>query len=403
MESHKKRYAGPDVPINKGIQRHAFGANEHPLIFQTLARAVQLQQQDKTRHTKTTVSSTATTTATATTTPTLQRPTLGTGNQFAGLAVAAAMKNRFTTMTEETGAAPTPVGLHHMLPPKPVGLHMPPQSPRVDVDVNVDVESKPPPKKEEEKEKQQNKPIVLERTAQPFSPHPLVCKRFGVQAPSNSIGSSVQHQPGRLTEAAYFEKEVLPARNKNQSLSSSLSLLEQQQPSRNAKNDDIPDDETEQEPTGLERPPMEKLKSIFEPPSEEDDSSDADTDLDSVDENRKKDDGQTKDVADSQKMVVHEQTNNDDDDEDKVNNTEESQMVKYDSSSSDDSSSRRRRRHHHRKERRRKKHRRHRKRSRSPDKSSDSTDDRRKKERRRKQEKKRRKKSSHRKRDKESS
>jgi hypothetical protein len=213
MESHKKRYAGPDVPINKGIQRHAFGANEHPLIFQTLARAVQLQQQDKTRHTKTTVSSTATTT---TTTPTLQRPTLGTGNQFAGLA--AAMKNRFTTMTEETGAAPTPVGLHHMLPPKPVGLHMPlpkpvvlpmpPQPPRV----NVDVESKPPPKKEEEKE--QIKPIVLERTVQPFSPHPLVCKRFGVPAPSNSIGSSVQHQPGRLMEAAYFEKEVLTARNK---------------------------------------------------------------------------------------------------------------------------------------------------------------------------------------------
>lgn len=388
MESHKKRYAGLDVPIDKGIQRHAFGANEHPLIFQTLARAVQLQQQDKTRHTKTTVSSTATTT-----TPTLQRPTLGTGNQFAGLA--AAMKNRFTTMTEETGAAPTPVGLHHMLPPKPVGLRMPPQPPRVDVD--VDVESKPPPKKEEEKEKEQNQPIVLERTVQPFSPHPLVCKRFGVPAPSNSIGSSVQLQPGRLTEAAYFEKEVLTARNKK-----SLSLLEQQQPSRNAKkNDDTPDDETEQEPTGLERPPMEKLKSIFEPPSEEDDSSDADTDLDSVDENRKKDDGQTKDVADSQKMVMYEQTNNDDDD--MVNNKEESEMVKHDSSSSDDSSSRRRRRHHHRKERRRKKHRRHRKRSRSPDDSSDSTDDRRKKERRRKQEKKRRKKSSHRKRDKESS
>ena len=49
MQSHKMRYPGPDIPRDYHITRHKFGENEHPLIFQTIARAVQLQERDRQR------------------------------------------------------------------------------------------------------------------------------------------------------------------------------------------------------------------------------------------------------------------------------------------------------------------------------------------------------------------
>lgn len=353
MESHKKRYNGPDIPIDRDVNRHVFGENEHPLIFQTLARAVQLLQREKGNQ-KAAVQ--------AFPSRTVERPKLGTGNHFAGLATA--MKNRFTTTTNTEGTSATP---------QPVGLHIPTEQRR------ADTETFPTTKPEQERT-----PIVLKRTLQPFAPHPLVCKRFHVPLPKHAIGTPVG--TGRLTEATYFEKEILTARENQKK-----SFSEEQVQSQNINAEMPPDDEAEEPIAELERPSMEKLKSIFEPPSEEDDdaSSDADTDLDSVDENQTTE-GMGENTTGSQELVVYDHNNIKAGEEP---NKDEHRMVKYDSSGADSSSSfDRRRRDRHRKERRRKKHRRrHRKRSRSSDTSlsDNSTGGRQKKERRRKHEKKR--------------
>jgi G patch domain-containing protein 1 len=426
----KKRYPGPDIPRTYDIirRRHAFGENEHPLILQTMARAVQLEEQHRqssqlaaSRTTATTTTTAYTTIASSSTSKSTSTSALA-GKQFASLATA--MKNRFTAgqAKEESNGPP--------------GLHRPIILPPVQEAPPDDDNDK---KKKEEKETKEGerKPITVRRTVQPFTPLPLVCKRFGVSVPRNNRmgGVAAPQVVGRLTEADYFEKEIILAARNNESSSSvrqnaapsSSSSSTTTTPKENNNTTSVEDKrnhKTEEEaseteghgPTGIPRPPMEKLKSIYEPESEE--SSDPDTDLDSIDDengrptqhddddddddDRKKQaedisempddqlmkknggqpDGPRDTVNDSQKVVVYEAQRN------------EGEIVEYEkSSSSDDSSSQHKERK--RKHRRKERHRR-RKRSRSPDDSGSSGDRKRKKDRRRKHEKKRHKKSSHR-------
>lgn len=393
MDVHKKRYPGPDIPRDYRIRRHEFGENENPLVFQTLARAEQLLQANTigrdTRQRETVANLPPLPTSTTLKPP---APTILAGNQFAGLATA--MKNRFTTSktsNDHKGNDTTT--------PRQVGLYQP------QAFAQQDIKNVPDPPKQKEEVK---KPITLHRTTQSFVPHPLVCKRFGVPVPKQVVSTGGRAAQltgtGRMTEASYFEKEILSTAMQQQGKDrqdTAAKKLPQQDNQVDAEEDkDGP-------PEGVERPAMEKLKSIFEPQSESEESSEADTDLDSVSD--KSGTAREKSNATSEALILY--------DGEKERNQRESRTVEYNeaeedngnssSDFSDDSSER------HRKDRKRKKQhrsrRRRRKRSPSPNNDDDydssvASDEnrRRKKERKRKHEKKRRKKrkSSHRKRQK---
>jgi hypothetical protein len=312
------------------------------------------------------------------------------------------MKNRFTAgqAKEESNGPP---GLHRPIPVQEAPVSLPP----------------PPPtdkKEENETKEEEPKPITVRRTVQPFTPHPLVCKRFGVAVPHHMGGVAVAPPVGRVTEADYFEKEVLAVRNQSSMRQNAQSATpkEKNTTSVEERNHKTEEESEAEGPTGVPRPPMEKLKSIYEPESEE--SSDPDTDLDSIDDENgpTQHDGddddrkeQASEMTDDQLVKKH--GGQPDSPRDTVKDSQvvvyeaqrvEGEMVEYEKSSSlDDSSSQHKERK--RKHRRKERHRR-RKRSRSPDDSGSSGDRKRKKERRRKHEKKRHKKSSHRKRHKES-
>jgi hypothetical protein len=359
MESHKKRYPGPDMPREYMVKRHVFGENEHPLIFQTIARAVQLQEREQQRqkfHKH-------------------QQQPLVAGGTFSNLGNA--MKIRFTSSKKEESEGPERAGLYK---PDPVVLA---KQPEEETPSNEPLVTK--------------KPIVLQRTVQSFLPHPLLCKRFGVPIPKNSMGSSfassamISHVPGRVTEANYFETEILAARNTDKQAKN-----ESKQKGSDARGDDAKADDNDkvekEDPTVIQRPSMVKLKSIYEPESDSESSTDLDASSD--------DEGKESEKEPTQKDTDLDASNDGEvkeSEKEPAQKDEENQDANDSSASSLASDSRQRERH-----RRKKSHRRHskkrRKRSRSP---GDSEDDRRRrKERRRKHDRKQRKQSSRRKKDK---
>jgi hypothetical protein len=257
VQTHSLRYPGPDIPRDFRLQRHQFGDNEHPRVFQTLSRAVQLQIQDERE--KTVVQEALASKKIVSTKSHIKRdegPMAG--GRFSGLAEA--MKSRFTagnTNKEDSSG----------LPPPPVGLHKPqPRDNAADFKPNTTtiqpVETKPTE-------------ITIIRTVQPFAPHPLVCKRFSVPVPANASRGETETQ-GRFKEAAYFENEIL-AGTGVQPGSKPLSP----KPPRAIE----PDEENVEDPTGVPRPMMETLKSIFQ--AESDSSESEDESESSVDDEKK--------------------------------------------------------------------------------------------------------------------
>lgn len=368
IDVHKKRYPGPDIPRDYVIERHVFGENEHPLIFQTIARAVKLQEKEQQ----------------------LQKmkqkslPPLGGSHKFVNLADA--MKSRFTSSKTEETQTTDRVGLYK---PDPIVA----KSHRVEEAAPASVPTV-------------EKPIVLKRTVHSFLPHPLLCKRFGVPVPKNAIGISMNastmspNEVSRVTEANYFEKEIMSVRENERLIKKEEIEKERKSGSSKAK----VDMDLEQDPEGLQRPSMEKLKSIFDPASDSESSTDLDASSD--EEEEEKQEQPKEDILQRAKDIVANaiamegeklpsepaapEKNGSDDD------------ISMSSSSGSSSDSRRRKR-----RRERKSHRKHssrrRKRSRSPDSDEEEDEDRRRrKERRRKHDRKhRKKKSSRRKRDRE--
>eukprot|EP00980_Cylindrotheca_fusiformis_P028837 scaffold22653_cov119-Cylindrotheca_fusiformis.AAC.18 len=247
MESHKKRFPGPDIPRDYTVKRHVFGENEHPLIYQTIARAVQLQEQEQRRQKV----------------QKRRQEPLVVGGAFSNLA--SAMKNRFTSSKKEESISLDRVGLYK---PDPAVVEAKRQ------------EEDPPVKNPEPSTKQ---PIVLERTLQSFIPHPLLCKRFGVPVPKNVMGSSltpsatVSHVPDRVTEANYFQTEILDVQKRDDA-----KQTKGQKPVKAEGMDQGDDDdnnsntEVQEGALVVQRPSMDKLKSIFEPDSDSESSTDLD-------------------------------------------------------------------------------------------------------------------------------
>jgi len=361
INSHKQRYPGPDMPRDYITKRHVFGENEHPLIFQTIARAVKLQEKEQQRQKMNQKA----------------LPPLAGSNNFVNLAEA--MKSRFTTSKTEETKATERVGLY-----SPDPLVAKPQ--RVD---GIAPTNAPAVKK----------PIMLKRTVQSFLPHPLLCKRFGVPVPKNAVGISMNssmissNQPSRVTEANYFEKEIMSVRE-HEKLAKKEKVREQKVSGVKTE----ADMDLEQDPDGLQRPSMEKLKSIFDAVSDTDSSTDLDA---SSDEDEEQEEQPEENILQRAKDIVANAVAMDSERHSSEAPNPESKDNDNKSMSSAASSADSRRRERRRKRKSPRKHSsRRRKRSRSPD-SEEDDDRQRRKERRRKHDRKhRKKKSSRHKRDK---
>ena len=288
IQTHVQRYPGPDVPINEELQRHMFGPNEHPLVFQTLSRAVHLELQEEQNKCKAQEEA-----------KTLQRlgqevleqskQKLSTnsadrsqlvramaGDRFSGLA--RAMKSRFTSGNGEvrgtrgTVSSDGRTGSDGGAPP--TGLHIPQTSAnKSDVaGANKAVTTTTVPTE-----------IKLKRTIQAFVAHPLVCKRFRVQAPKHqgaSLGGqvsawAVNPNEVRSKESEYFEKEILTIAAKR-SVTDGVSPSGNAAPTESTEASSPRHGDTDDEQigkTGEIRVPLDTLKSIFDPDSDSSDSS----------------------------------------------------------------------------------------------------------------------------------
>jgi hypothetical protein len=228
VQSHIQRYPGPDVPLSYQAKRHVFGENQHPLIFQTLSRSVKLEAEDQRRQVAFQEALQANKQRSKET-----RSGPMAGGRFAGLQLA--MKSRFTTASTTNNETATPIGLH--VPDPTAKLQAAPD--------------------EKTREDQPKKEISITRTIQMFSPHPLVCKRFHVPVPKHASKTPVDE--GRQTESTYFTKEILAGVSDARAAPTSLEKAA------------VAKAQLENEPVagpGVSRPPIEALKSIFEPETE---------------------------------------------------------------------------------------------------------------------------------------
>jgi Protein of unknown function (DUF1604) len=289
-----KRYRGPDVPSNYEVIRREFGPNELPSVLKALSHAVQLEVVDQKRRQ---VMDEALRINASSNRPSRQlfqskisnntpkflehrsnAPMAG--GAFSGLAVA--MKSRFTSVTETPHSTQLESGLRQ------------PSKDKVEDTKQYEIAN--------EGISQSNaSEIKITRTMHPFVPHRLLCKRFHVPVP---LASSAQHAPGlgRVTEASYFEQEILnpatlnkrddKAEKKEPATTSNCSLSRAVFDEDGVLKDEALGSITIESPGAETRPSMETYKSIFEPKSEDE------TDLDSDGEEKERNnDSSTSDVA----------------------------------------------------------------------------------------------------------
>lgn len=241
MDSNQKRYAGPEMPRDYAIQRHKFGEHENPYVLEAISNAVKLEQREEQWKQQQT-----------------QRPPIQEArplsNNFSTLAQA--MKNRFTSSTEDsskTGEATTEA-------PKslPAGLHMP--KPVENKEVRTEPKVVEQPKKD----------IKITRSVKSFFPNPLVCKRFRVPMPSNAKRNTglVATDEAKSSESVYFEREILGKATKLQKMEKGPT-----QKQENATKP-VPGNRDEPVPEGIVRPSIANLRKIFEASSDESSSSD---------------------------------------------------------------------------------------------------------------------------------
>ena len=254
MESHKKRYPGPDLPRDYQLKPHQFGPNERPAILHTIGRAMQLEGKQRAREVQQSEQQQLKERKRS------EQPPLG-GNQFATLATA--MRSRFTSATERsmTDTDQTPIA----------GLYQPPKihnKNHSDLQDTAQSGSSVP------------NPVAVKRSTQSFLPLPLVCKRFGVSLIRHTPRLAGIETDHKVTEASFFETEILGAVRDAAVTSGTTELASSDQKRRPASA--TIESIVEEPMVQIPRPSKEELKAIFEPESDGASSSSDDTDLDSL-------------------------------------------------------------------------------------------------------------------------
>eukprot|EP00977_Amphora_coffeiformis_P005213 scaffold1117_cov167-Amphora_coffeaeformis.AAC.7 len=371
-----QRFRGPDIPDDYEVTPHAFREDEHPLVWKTLARAVQLENDQARREAsvKDALASGRVQKRAAPQQPDVSAPLAGAA--FSSLAIA--MKSKFTTGSAPAAQENDKLGLSAGL------VHA------------SDLHKIRPSTESTNNDSRRILPVT--RTAQSFTPTPLLCKRFGVRNPSlTSTALVTQKETPASAEESFFRNEVLPALDRANAKSDADS------PSRMRE-----DDGASTQHVYLDRPSMDVYRSIF---GAEDSENDNDDDSEKIRDQNRTPGKNASPLAEDRSKEEERRIRVPDVDStlpsDMHGHEEQRKRWSSDSSgepSSDESRKRSTKEHRKRKKKDRKK-KKHRKRDRSNDDESDTSDRERKRKRRhhkRKEDKKKRDKSKHRKDEKES-
>jgi hypothetical protein len=282
-------YRGPDVPDLYEVKPHEFHANDHPLVYQALSRAMQLEAQDvrqlaatraalesnaaavvpkRKSGSSSTTASTATT-STATKTPDSTLPMAG--SAFAGLQEA--MKIRFvsssgtTTKTASVDEALAGESFSGLVTHAALTLSKNPAQQQQQSSLSKSAAVAEPEKKV----------LVVKRTIMSFVPEPLVCKRFHVSPPPQSTFERQQHKHRQQgAEDSYFHDSILKTAQEQRHIvvKGSGKIVEK------------PEGDDEEEDALVihqpSRPSMQIYKSIFAPESESESSDESDNEVDPV-------------------------------------------------------------------------------------------------------------------------
>ncbi len=249
MDINKRRYPGPDIPRDYTIQRHEFGEHENPYVLEAISNAVRLEQKEERRSQLREPQSQQRIQQ-------KQESSRPLSNNFSALAEA--MKSRFTSSTEETSKKGD--SITETSKALPAGLHMPrPVENKEDDSKNATL-----PKSSIKTPK-----ITITRTVGSFFPNPLVCKRFRVPIPTNARRNSslISFEDTKNKESAYFEKEILGKAKEQQKKEKKVV----QDVVNNQKQ--IPENQEEETPKGIDRPLIENLRKIYQASSDESSSS----------------------------------------------------------------------------------------------------------------------------------
>jgi hypothetical protein len=235
-----QRYRGPDIPQDYEERRHQFGPDEHPLVFQTLSKAEILKQEDARKEVvaQQALLDNITIPVSKAAPPNSDRPMAG----KAFFSLAEAMKNRFTPEgvqeTNQTEVASSEhASQHHD---------------------TTDVLDQG--KVDKGNSSTAIKAVSVQRTVVPFTPAPLLCKRFHV--PAFASDQSLTPFDTKITEASYFQDEILNKMDRAQATSAKLMK-------RVPVRTELPPLPQSDEMGLKRRPPMALYKSIFEPESED--------------------------------------------------------------------------------------------------------------------------------------
>jgi G patch domain-containing protein 1 len=242
-----QRYRGPDLPDGYRVEPHVFTEEEHPLVWKTLARAVQLEANEVSKAAAVQEALASNRIQQKKVAPPKPRAVAAPMMNPAFASMADAMKNRFTAGKNEL-AADAKSAL-------PSGLVQASALPRKDNATQPSLNASAI-----------RRDLSVKRTAQSFAPAPLVCKRFSVRPPTLHSAALVPAESSPREES-FFSKEILTAvaQARSSGAAKDAAALEQQEATTPVSK--ILD----------ERPSMQVYQSIFgtrdsesEPDSEDD-------------------------------------------------------------------------------------------------------------------------------------
>mmetsp|Transcript_22157 Transcript_22157/g.61654 ORF Transcript_22157/g.61654 Transcript_22157/m.61654 type:complete len:931 (-) Transcript_22157:443-3235(-) len=291
VDTSQKRYAGPDIPRNYAIQRHEFGEHENPYVLEAISNAVRLEQTEERNFRARQQQLQLQQESQRQLQGQSAKPDRPLTKNFSSLADA--MKSRFTPAAPELSKQQGGSAHTEQTSSFPAGLHLP--NP-VQTKTGSSESAGPPLPPSHTPE------IVIQRTVRSFVPNPLVCKRFRVPVPSHARASSalasaksanynnnnnnnntMDHNKSR--ESVYFEREILQKAKEEFQTKNRPELAVEKDPEANASTaQESSGDDGEEDRKGLlDRPSIERLRSIFEASSDESSSSD-DEDEDGMEE-----------------------------------------------------------------------------------------------------------------------
>lgn len=256
-----QRHRGPDVPYSYKLKPHVFGPDEHRMVVQAFSRAIKLQADDQRK--RATIQKALDSNAAAVKARIVQNKTEPLALNAAVFDLKASMKSRFTAAkTEENTTKQT-----GMQPNRAPGLSLPvPPVPSTSLSL-----SKPGDFPDSEE-------VKITRSVLSFAPSSLLCKRFHVRMPENTIralSGQINEVAEKGGENAYFGGILKKAKAAGGAGKCDANSADKVAgiPKKNALS---LEETAEMEKKEEQRPAISIYKSIYEPGSAEASADDSD-------------------------------------------------------------------------------------------------------------------------------